>query len=93
MKIVVVAGVFKLVRTCKEFRAVVTGRPFCGTDDRAAECSPVCDLNREPELLARLGTARAGIVVAGTFLCGHVPNRQEPEQTAEEEMRCSSRCV
>jgi len=44
-------------------------------------------------LLARLGTARAGIVVAGTFLCGQVPNRQEPEQTAEEEMRCSSRCV
>ena len=93
MKIVVAAGVFKFVWTCKKFGAFVTGGRFCGAGDRAPECAPVCDLNRGSELLAGLDTAAAGMMVVVTIGRGQVPGKQDPEQTAEDDMQCSSRRV
>ena len=93
MKIVVVVGVFKLVWTCKKFGPFVTGGRFCGAGDRASECAPVSDLNRGSDLLGRPRTAEAGIVVVVTITCGQVPAKQDPEQTAEDDMQCSSRRV
>ena len=93
MKIVVAAGVFKFVWTCKKLGAFVTGCRFCGAGDRASECAPVCDLNRGSELIARLGKAEAGIMVVVKILCQQVPGKKDPEQTAEDDMRSSSRCV
>jgi hypothetical protein len=93
MKIVVVARVSKLLRTGKKFGAVVTGRRFRGPDDRASEFAPVCDLNQGSELVVWFGTAEAGIGVVMMISRGQVSGKQDPDKTAEGEMRCSSKRV